>query len=171
MGYGDLLERMMQRDTEAFLELTDRYGWMLYSEIRRKVPGKAEADRVYDETMRQFYGSLQNSACEDPIEAMLCAFADKIAETQGITYTPFIPKLAEYAIQPPAVQVPVLEEEPEKTAPKRKGRFWRRLGWFLALVGFAAVVWVGVGLMMEAGILPYYDLGYSWVSSIAANWL
>lgn len=171
MGYGDLLERMMQRDAEAFLELTDRYGWMLYSEIRKRVPNKAEADRIYDETMCQFYGSLQNSACEDPIEAMLCAFADKIAEKQGITYTPFIPKLAEYAIQPPAVQVPVLEEEPEKTAPKRKGRFWLRLGLFLVLIGFAAVIWIGVGLMMEAGMLPYYDLGYTWFARLADAWL
>lgn len=171
MSYGDLLERMMQRDTDAFLELTDRYGWMLYSEIRKKVPNRADADRIYDETMRQFYGSLQNAACEDPIEAMLCAFADQISEKQGISYDLFFRIQAEDAVQPPVVQVPVLEENEAKTAPKRKGRFWLRLGLFLVLVGFAAVIWIGVGLMMEAGLLPYYDLGYSWFADIAAAWL
>lgn len=171
MNYGDLLERMMQRDTDAFLELTDRYGWMLYSEIRRKVPNKAEADRIYDETMRQFYGSLQNSACEDPIEAMLCAFADKIAEKQGVACDPFAPRLAEDSMQPPVVQVPVLEVKQEKKAPKRKGRFWLRLGLFLVLIGFAAVIWIGVALMMEAGMLPYYDLGYTWFARLADAWL
>jgi len=40
MSYSNLLERIMQRDTDAFLELTDRYGWALYSFIRRKYPNK-----------------------------------------------------------------------------------------------------------------------------------
>jgi len=32
------------------------------------------------------------------------------------------------------------------------------------------VIWIGVGLLMEAGVLPYYDLGYSWFSRIVGFW-
>lgn len=46
MSYCDLLERMMQKDTDAFLELTDRYGWALYSEIRKKYPNQETADKI-----------------------------------------------------------------------------------------------------------------------------
>lgn len=36
MSYNDLLQQMMQRDSDAFWEFTDRYGWTLYSSIRKK---------------------------------------------------------------------------------------------------------------------------------------
>ena len=71
MSYCELLERMMQRDTDAFLELTDRYGWSLYSEIRRKYSNRETADRIYDETMQQFYRSLQNPSCDDHYDSAL----------------------------------------------------------------------------------------------------
>ncbi len=171
MGYSDLLERMMHRDTDAFLEMTDQYGWALYSEIRKKCPNKADADRIYDETMQQFYRYLQNPASEDPLEALLCAFADHISKKwpvpagQAGTCEPLD------GIQPPPVQFqPEITREQSK-AGKPRGRFWFRFGMFLVMAGFAAVIWISLGLMMEAGILPYYDLGYTWFSAIAGRWL
>jgi len=169
MSYCDLLERMMQKDTEAFLEMTDRYGWALYSEIRRKYPNKADADRIYDETMQYFYRCMQNPACEDPMEAVLCAFADKIAEKQGLRADPFAKLEPDEMMQPPSLQLRQTKADIRVTARKRKGRFWFRLGMFLVLAGFAAVLWIGLGLMMEAGMIPYYDLGYTWFSAIAAR--
>lgn len=58
MSYNDLLQQMMQRDSDAFLEFTDRYGWTLYSSIRKKYANKVDADKVYHETMQQLWSCL-----------------------------------------------------------------------------------------------------------------
>lgn len=170
MSYCDLLERMMQKDTDAFLELTDRYGWTLYSEIRKKYPNRETADRIYDETMQQFYRSLQNPDCEDPMEALLCAFAEKVGAANGITADHANADLQD-ALQPPAIRFQPTKADKRVTARKRKHSFWFKLAMVLVVVGFSAVIWIGMGLLMEAGMLPYYDLGYSWFASIAADWL
>ncbi len=170
MSYCDLLERMMQKDTDAFLELTDRYGWALYSDIRKKYPNRETADRIYDETMQQFYRSLQNPACEDPMEALLCAFAEKIGAAKGVPAAPENTELQD-DIQPLAIRLQPSKADIRATARKRKNSIWFKLAMVLVIAGFAAVIWIGVGLMMEAGMLPYYDLGYTWFASIAAGWL
>ena len=170
MSYCDLLERMMQRDTDAFLELTDRYGWSLYSEIRRKYPNRETADRIYDETMQQFYRSLQNPSCDDPMEALLCAFAEKIGEANGIPGVSCNTGMLD-EIQPPAIRLHPTKADIRVTARKGKTSVWFKLAMALVIAGFAAVIWIGIGLLMEAGMLPYYDMGYTWFASIAANWL
>ena len=171
MSYTDLLERMMQRDTDAFLEMTDRYGWALYSEIRKKYPQKAEADKIYDETMKAFYRSLQNPTCEDPMEALLCGFADSLSGRNGASLPSVEAGTLTEDLQPPRVELPASERTAGRKAPKRKGGLWFRLGMVLVLIGFVAVIWIGLGLMMEAGMIPYYDLGYSWFSVFAARWI
>ena len=170
MSYCDLLERMMQRDTDAFLELTDRYGWALYSEIRKKYPNQEVADRIYDETMQQIYRSLQNPSCEDPMEALLCAFAEKIGAAQGIPSASEEAQLPE-DLQPPAISLQPTKADIRADSIKPKRSIWWNLALSLAGFGFAAVIWIGVGLLMEAGMLPYYDLGYTWFASFFANWL
>ena len=169
MSYCDLLERMMQKDTDAFLEMTDRYGWALYSEIRKKYQNKETADRIYDETMQLLYRGLQNPCCEDPMEAMLCVLAETIGRNQcpdGLgSWEP------EEDMQPPSLQPPQTKADLRAAPRKRKTSFWFKFATALVAVGFAAVIWIGVGLLMEAGILPYYDLGYTWFASIAARWI
>ena len=168
MSYCDLLERMMQKDTDAFLEMTDRYGWALYSEIRKKYRNQETADKIYDETMQLLYRSLQNPACEDPMEAMLCALAETIGRNQ---IQDGFGSVTEEDIQPPAVQLPQTKADFRAVPRKRKTGFWFRFAMVLVAAGFAAVIWIGIGLLMEAGILPYYDLGYTWFAAIAARWI
>ena len=170
MSYCDLLERMMQKDTEAFLELTDRYGWALYSEIRKKYPNKEVADRIYDDTMQQFYSSLQNPACEDPVEALLCAFADRIGMSKDNSAS-FLNTGIRKDAQPPDIRLQQTEADIHVNVRKKKTSFWFKMAMMLGVAGFVVVVWVGVGLMMEAGMVPYYDFGYTWVTSIVAEWL
>ena len=170
MSYCDLLERMMQKDPDAFLEMTERYGWALYSDIRKKYSNQETADKIYDETMQLFYRSLQNPACEDPVEALLCTLAEKIGAAQNITAVRENGMLLD-PVQPPDVQLKQTKADIRVSSGKRKRSIWFKLAMLLVLTGFAAVIWIGVGLMMEAGILPYYDLGYTWFASIAANWL
>lgn len=165
MSYCDLLERMMQKDTDAFLEMTNRYGWGLYSAIRKKYPNKADVDRIYDETMQYLFRCMQNPACEDPMEAILCAVADMIAEKNTL------PADLSVRIGEDEDRHPNAPKDPRGTTGKRKGRFWFRLGMIFVVFGFAAVIWIGMGLLMEAGILPYYDLGFSWFAALAGRWI
>lgn len=168
MSYCDLLERMMQKDSDAFLEMTDRYGWALYSEIRKKHPDKAEADRIYDETMQQFYRSLQNPACDDPMEALLCAFAAQISGKKGVSADFLTMPDPLDDIQPPPVQVPAATVF-DPVNHRKKNRFWYRMAVLVLLFGTAAVIWMGIGLMMVMEIIPYYDLGYAWFFSLVTN--
>lgn len=171
MSYCDLLERMMQKDTDAFLELTDRYGWALYSEIRKKYPNKEAADKIYDETMQLVYRCLQNPVWEDPMEALLCAFAEKIGEGKGLSTASFETMEVDEDLQPPVIRLQQTKADIRVTSQKRKTSIWFKMAMVLVLAGFAAVIWICVGLLMEAGMLPYYDLGYTWFSGIAGRWI
>lgn len=171
MSYCDLLTRMMQKDTDAFLELTDRYGWPLYSEIRRKHPNKAEADRIYNETMQYFYHCLQNAACADPVEALLLAFSDQIAEKLDHSDEIFMNTEQEWNMNPPYIQLDQTKADLYVAVSKKKRNTWFRLGILFVLMGFATVVWLGLGLMMEAGKIPYYDIGYSWFLDMVSCWI
>lgn len=170
MSYCDLLERMMRKDTDAFLEMTDRYGWALYSEIRKKYPNKEVADRIYDKTMQLFYRCMQNPDCEDPMEAMLCALAEKIGEGENLHRDSFDKALSEEDFQPPVLQLRQDKADLRVNPRRRKVSVWWKLAFVLVAVGFLSVIWIGVGLLMEAGVLPYYDLGYSWFSRIVGFW-
>ena len=128
MSYCDLLERMMQKDTDAFLEMTDRYGWALYSDIRKKYPNKADADRIYDETMQYFYHCMQNPNCEDPMEALLCAWAEYVSGKKGFLREMLQDDQLE---APPAVQAHRLMQSHFDLPEKRQNRIGSFLFVFL----------------------------------------
>ena len=162
MSYSDLLQRMMHRDTDAFLEFTDRYGWALYSSIRRKHPNKVDADKVYHETMQQLWSCLQSNQFDDPMEAILCVWADHIALKRD-------PKKDLREIfqideeeSPPALHIRSSEPSEECKPARRKHLFWRILGILLLCIVFSFSIWVIAGFLMEKGTIPYADLGYSW---------
>lgn len=162
MSYSNLLERIRERDTEAFLELTDRYGWALYNSIRKKHPDKADADKVYHETMQQLWTALQNREYEDPMEAILCTWADQIAVKRSPRK-----ELAEIFAPDPDEKPPLLhirhQEEPEEVFQAKRSRpFVRFLGVLLLTVLVAFCAWLVVGCLMQYGIISYVDLGYSW---------
>ena len=144
MSYGDLLERMKCNDTDAFLEMTERYGWSLYSAIREKYPDHAMADEVYNNTMNTFYHILSDSSAEDPLEALLHGFADRI--------TP-----ARTCIQK-EINVPDIRLSPAKLPVKRTGvsvkkhRFRRMLGVVMILLAVFLAIWHVVGLFMQMGL-------------------
>lgn len=168
MSYSDLLERMMLRDTDAFMEMTDRYGWSLYSAIRQKYPDKADADRIYNDTMQQFYSCLQNPGCDDPMEALLCAFAEYVSGKKG-----FVSDLLrdDESEAPPVVRVQRLMEPQLAFSEKREIRFKSVLSGALVMLLLAIAAWIIAGFLMEQGMLPYYDLGYSWFCAMADVWL
>lgn len=162
MSYSNLLERIMQRDTDAFLEFTDRYGWALYSSIRRKHPNKVDADKVYHETMQQLWSCMQNDAYDDPMEAILCTLADQITlkrEPRKDLAEIFTPNPEE---QPPALRIRQAEIAEEHVLKKRKNRFWPFIGGLFLFILFTFCIWIVLGFLMEQEIIAYVDLGYSW---------
>lgn len=171
MSYSNLLDRMKQRDTDAFLEFTDRYGWVLYSSIRKKHANKVDADKVYHETLQQLWSCLQNEEFEDPMEAILCAFADNIALKRNPRKD-----LAEIFYGDPDEKPPVMhirrsEEDPPQTGADRKITVWSVLLIVFLLAVFGFSVWIILGLLMEHGTIAYVDLGYSWFCSLLEQML
>ena len=165
MSYRNLLEQMMQRDTEAFLEFTDRYGWALYNSIRRKHPNKVDADKVYHETMQQLWSCLQNDQYDDPMEAILCVWADQITlkrDPHKNLAEVFNPVEEE---RPPVLHIRASEQPQNGVKKKGKNPFWTVFGLFFLLLIFVFSAWVIVGFLMEQGIITYIDLGYSWFCS------
>lgn len=163
MRYADLLDRMKNNDPEAFLELTERYGWAVYTTIRAKCSDHALADRIYNETMNLFYHSLSDSAAEDPVEALLCALADRLnpdqQEHEGIF------SLIEE--RPPEVHLRdrmISGDAATSIGRKRKG-IWRGLGFMLFLISCAVILWCIAGFLMGMGIIPNFDLGYAWFNA------
>ena len=171
MSYSDLLERMMERDSDAFLEMTDRYGWALYSEIRKVHPDKTEADAVYQETMQQFYRSLQNPNCSDPLEALLCAMSEHIAYRKGFLMVPSEEADWDPAEAPPAVKAQRLMAMQTEAPEKRRNWFGTIIAFLFVTLVLAFGAWIIAGFLMEQGILPFWDLGYSWFCSTVEQWL
>lgn len=160
MSYCDLLERIQNNDTNAFLEMTDRYGWSVYSAIREKHPDAAEADKIYNETMNDFYRCLAGTNSDDPLEAILCAFANRsVSEKMSSDLT-----LTEIQNAPPRIQLQhsvSFEDNIQPTKRKRKG-FLHFISIFMILIAIILMLWYIAYLLMEMNYIPYIDLGYSW---------
>ena len=171
MSYSNLLEQMMQRDTDAFLEFTERYGWGLYNSIRRKHLNKVDADKVYHETMQQLWSCLQNDQYDDPMEAILCTWADHIT----LKRDPY-KNLAEVfnpveEEKPPVLHIRASEQTQASVNQKRKNPFWIAIGTLVLFLLFVFSAWIIVGFLMEQGIITYIDMGYSWFCSNAQQLL
>ena len=159
MSYADLLERMQSKDPEAFLEMTERYGWAVYSAIRQKHPDQVTADRIYDATMNSFYNHLARYDAGDPLEALLCAFAEHVSTGDGE-----VRSRAQHSGDMPA-QIPLrFQELPERNSGKSSGtkRFWMLVVILLIIAVLLALLWLTAGVMMAMEYIPFYDLGYSW---------
>lgn len=162
MDYMDLLDRIRSKDADAFLDLTERYGWAVYSAIREKYPDHGAADQIYNETMNLFYHTIADSSPEDPLEALLCLLAVQISEKEahhGHSYSDI-----QTGFTPPAISLDNKETRSNFKQQKKK-KFWIQLVMFLVLSVMAAVIWCGIGVMMSMEYIPYCDLGYSWFNA------
>lgn len=145
MNHLELLKKMMQRDSSAFLEMTEQYSWSVYSKIRESVTDPDQTDRLFHMSMDGFYRGLYESRTEDPVEALLLMYTDM-----------------------------VLQEEREKTGVLRpqknsitqeKGSVFSGLLTALLLGAIAVTIWIIAGLLMDMNLLPFFDAGYSWFNT------
>lgn len=138
----ELLNRIKKRDMDAYLQLTRDYGWKLYSYLRAQCDNKEMVDAVFDKTMKNFYDSLTADDSEDPVEAILYAYADHTCEQMHW----------------------------EETAPSKISSVGFVLGILILGVGILAALWVILGLLMDMNLIPELDLGYSWFNANVASW-
>lgn len=159
MIHDDLLLRMMHRDMDAFLEMTEKYSWTVYSLIREKFSDKNKVESVYNETMNGFYNGLSQNNGNDPVEALLLMYAQKVCQANT----------AERA--DPKQEIPKYKSDSALLMQEKKtGGFLYSLCIFFLVSAILAVIWVILGLLMDMNFIPNYDLGYAWFNTNVLPW-
>ena len=77
MDSNELLNRIKEKDREAFLQLMQTYGKKLYSRLLSQLGDKTMTDAAFKETMVGFYNTLTGIDSEDAVEALLFGYADQ----------------------------------------------------------------------------------------------
>lgn len=172
METNDLFNRIKARDQDAFKQLTEDYGWKLYARIRKTTDNRDKADLIFKRTFSRFYNSMEEYDSDDPIEAMLCVYADVITKElapKPVNFPSRIPGAdpASTAAQPEFSEEP--EDKPKK-AHSPAATFFYVVGVIVLVLGIAAALWIMAGLLMDLNVLPEFDLGYEWFNANIAPW-
>ena len=130
--------RIRSGDQKAFLDLSNEYGWTLYSYLSQRIHNRDLVQSTYQEVLNEFYRNVPNMDQKGSVEAALLVLADIYC-----------------------VQVPV---QPEKIEKSSGLSFWIGLVILLLLNGLC--LWIIGGILMEMGIIPSFDLGYSWIRTL-----
>lgn len=149
MDPNQLLNRMKERDMVAYHDLTQHYGWKLYSYLQTRFQNKEQVDAALNETLHQFYNTVAGS--DDAIEALLISYADQTCRNMMQN-----------------------QSMPAAALPKKKsgkaGRIIFAVSLCFLLLCIFGAIWVIIGLLMDLGIMPEVDLGYSWFSANIFPW-
>lgn len=142
--------RSFRLDPAKYLELSGQYGWKLYSCLSERIEDRKVLSEIYEKGMERFCELAET--CDDP-DAL-----DK-----------YLADAADYAFE--GLKKPEGSPNPAKIKP-RKGS---GVGFWLAFTALfllnLACLWVILGLLMDMGILPEIDLGYSWAQYTVMPWL
>ena len=131
-------ERIRTGDPAAFRDFSDQYGWDVYSALSQRIRDQEALKAAYTEIMSAAYVNAGTGNLQGDIGS---ALADAINQ---------------HCCQLPHEQV--TEEKPAGVL------FWTVL--ILLVVLNLICLWLIGGILMEVGILPAIDLGYSWLKSI-----
>lgn len=189
MDIQSVLTSIKQQDKAAFRELVKEYGRGLYIKLYA-ASGDAEAARQATKAaFAELYMALNSQQGPDVLESLLYSLGEKkqreLLQRQAARFSS---ECFEETVKLPASEKPAtLKAEPtmegytEYTIPQANGDisvavqqepahrgmdFWQ---WVLLLLA-AAGLWYGIGMLMGAGHLPKYDLGYSWFNLNIARW-
>lgn len=160
MTRDDLLNRLMNRDMDAYLEMTDKYSWSVYSLIKSRISDKNKAELIYNETMNGFFQGLSGTKGNDALEALLLLYADKVCQAnmdESDTAVCRAPESRKRKTEP------VCAEE-------KKGGFLYHICVWLLILAIVLVIWVILGLLMDMNFIPYYELGYTWFNTNVLPW-
>lgn len=179
MDTTEMLDRIKEKDFKALFQLTEDYGWNLYSRLRKRFSDPELVNAAFNETISDFCSDLSGNDGKDAIESLLYAYAEKVCRRMEQA-----PKCS-IAFSSPAAEfpngfpndapddfpnpAPAKKGKPEKRE-RRRGGFGFALCVLILLVGIAAALWVILGLLMDMQLIPYLDLGYSWFNMHVAPW-
>lgn len=150
MDHDQLLKRIQDRDMTAYHQLTEEYGWKLYSHLKTRFRDKDMLDAAFHETLRQFYNTVAGSG--DVVEALLFSYADRTCQQmiQG--------------------KKPDMAVAPAKKQKGKAGTIFFTIAFSVLVLGIFVALWVILGLLMDLGIMPEVDLGYSWFNAHLFPW-
>ena len=163
MDTTEMLNRLKSRDFKAYYQLTETYGWRLYSRIRNRVNDSEKADDVYNKTLSDFCKCLTDYEGDDAIESLLYACAENVCrrmEQMPENASQYVPSIQKF---------PGGSKEKPKPA-KKSGGFGFALCVVLLLLGITAALWIILGLLMDMNYIPELDLGYHWFNVNIAPW-
>ena len=161
MTRDDLLNRLMRHDMDAYLEMTDKYSWSVYSLIKSRISDKNKAELIYNETMNGFFQGLSGTKDNDAMEALLLMYADKVCQANmgesdaAVCGTPESRKR---------------KTESGAGAAEKTGGFLYHICIWLLILAIILVIWVILGLLMDMNLIPYYELGYTWFNTNVLPW-
>lgn len=167
----EMLNRVKSKDSKAFCQLTEDYGWKVYSCIRERIGDADQVNAAFHETFSDFSSDLTSQDGSDAVEALLLAYADRVcSRMENASAKPA--KAAPYAVPVPEAfrAEPSAEKKKTKEPGHGQGRIWFGLCVAVLLLGIAAAVWTILGLLMDMGYVPELDLGYSWFNVHIAPW-
>ena len=94
MDTTEMLDRIKAKDFKALFQLTEDYGWNLYSRLRKRFSDPELVNAAFNETISDFCSDLSGNDGKDAIESLLNAYAEKVclrmeqAPTCSIAFSP-----------------------------------------------------------------------------------
>ena len=149
-----------ERNPSFYLELSNEYGWKLYSYLQKKIKDHKVLSSVYEKAMLDFYKCAMER-CPDNMEEMLYNIADR-AYNAGTA--------ASAASAGRRKQEKTEDARQTLGRKKQQGGFGFWLIFMLLLLLNMFCLWVIVGLLMDMGIITEIDLGFSWFDENIVRW-
>ena len=140
----ELLNRIKNKDREAFVEFMKKYGTKLYNGLMERLGDRRLADAAFKETMIGFYKSITDNDGDDAISSLLSGYAELVSgRMQGDYLEDIIEKTADCAessnvgrLGLPVPQAKKAEVEKYEAAGSEAvidiGEVQPRSGWFFA---------------------------------------
>lgn len=158
MDINELRSRAADRDATAYLELSNEYGWKLYSYLRDRIDDQKGLSSAYEKILRGFYQGITDDNRQGSIETMLYEAADRFCADNG---------------SQPASKKARKQKSTHKQEQSRKEKgsgfgFW--LSFLVLLVLNLICLWIIAGLFMDMGLIPFLDLGYDWFNNFISAW-
>ena len=161
MTRDDLLNRLMRHDMDAYLEMTDKYSWSVYSLIKSRISDKSKAELIYNETMNGFFQGLSGTKGNDALEVLLLMYADKVCHANMGEADAAVMGNHECRKR---------KTESGAGASGKNGGFLYYICVWLLILAIVLVIWVILGLLMDMNLIPYYELGYTWFNTNVLPW-
>lgn len=138
MDIKELRERTQSGDLSVFTDISNEYGWAVYTSLSERIRDRDAVKNAYTQIMSDFYRDVREGKMQGEIKDILLDAVNR--------YCAMFPAAPEASEKPAGVG------------------FWLLLTLLLVLNGIC--LWMIAGILMEMNVLPTIDLGYSWIKAL-----